>query len=220
MQTCRRHYPGGTAEVFRSLRFLSAAAAFPVPLAGRLPRCTFRGLRGVHSYCGLPARGVAQGNPLHRRLRRLRYLHRRSDCYRLERNLAGRELHPLKTHAFSRRTKGKNCPGSRSCQGAAVIDPPGPGYPLLGCVPAMPNSVSPGRNESRSRLPAFQACRLHSALITSDGRCTPSRNPIELPGKTSKNPSGVSPIPPTVAPDVHERTLGARFSRMNRQNEA
>src|SRR5262245_10232389 len=31
----------------------------------------------------------------------------RSGCYRLERPVAGWELHPLKTHAFARRTK--NC---------------------------------------------------------------------------------------------------------------
>ena len=40
--------------------------------------------------------------PFHQRLRRLCYLHRRSDCYRLERPVAGRELHPLKTCALSR----------------------------------------------------------------------------------------------------------------------
>src|SRR4051794_22459082 len=35
-----------------------------------------------------------------------RYLHYRSDCYRLERQVAGWELHPLKIAAFARRTKG------------------------------------------------------------------------------------------------------------------
>jgi hypothetical protein len=54
-------------------------AAFPVFTAGRLPHYAFRGLLSVHSRYGLPARGVARGDPLHRRLRR------RSDCYRLER---------------------------------------------------------------------------------------------------------------------------------------
>ena len=40
-----------------------------------------------------------------RRLRRLRYLHRRSDSFRLERsNLAGWDLHPLGLCALSRRT--------------------------------------------------------------------------------------------------------------------
>src|SRR5207253_328120 len=38
------------------------------------------------------------------RLRRGRHRPRRFDCYRLERPLAGWELHPLKTDAFSRRT--------------------------------------------------------------------------------------------------------------------
>src|SRR3954451_1884538 len=36
-----------------------ATAAFPVSAAGRLPHYLFRGLLGVHSRYGLPARGVA-----------------------------------------------------------------------------------------------------------------------------------------------------------------
>ena len=39
--------------------------------------------------CGRLFAGPPSG-PLHRRLRRCRYLHRRSDCYRLERPLPGR----------------------------------------------------------------------------------------------------------------------------------
>jgi hypothetical protein len=35
-------------------------AAFPETLAGRLPRQNFRGLLGVHSRYGLPARGIAK----------------------------------------------------------------------------------------------------------------------------------------------------------------
>jgi hypothetical protein len=81
-------------------------AVFPVPLLGRLPHYLFRGLLGVHSRYGLLARGVALGDPFHRRLRQYRYLHYRSDCYRLERSLAGWELHPLKIGALARRTKG------------------------------------------------------------------------------------------------------------------
>jgi hypothetical protein len=46
-----------------------------------------------------------KGDPLHRRLRQLRYLHYRSDCYRLERPVAGWDLHPLSVGAFSRRTE-------------------------------------------------------------------------------------------------------------------
>ena len=44
-------------------------------------------------------------DPFHRRLRPFRYLHGRFGCYRLERPVAGWELHPLKIHAFARRTR-------------------------------------------------------------------------------------------------------------------
>jgi hypothetical protein len=49
----------------------------------------FRGLLSVHSGYGLPARGVAYATLFHRRLQRFCYLHRRSDYYRLERQLPG-----------------------------------------------------------------------------------------------------------------------------------
>jgi hypothetical protein len=39
-------------------------------------------------------------DPFHRRLRRFRYLHRRSDCYRLERPVAGWDSNPLKTNTL------------------------------------------------------------------------------------------------------------------------
>jgi hypothetical protein len=44
-------------------------------------------------------------DPFHRRLRQYRYRYCRSDCYRPEQEEAGWDLHPLKNHAFSRRTK-------------------------------------------------------------------------------------------------------------------
>src|ERR1700730_4049990 len=60
MQTCRRHYPGGTTGRgdVAPLRE-PVTAAFPIPLLGRLPHSMFRGLLGVHSRYGLPARGTA-----------------------------------------------------------------------------------------------------------------------------------------------------------------
>ncbi len=96
----------------RSLK--PVTAAFPILLPGRLPHYGFRGLLGVHACYGLPARGVAQGDPFHRRLRQYRYLHCRSDCYRLERPLAGWELHPLKIGAFARRTRGTRIIAAKS----------------------------------------------------------------------------------------------------------
>jgi len=79
--------------------------AFPVLWPGRLPHQPFRGLHNVRYRCSLHARQITQGDPLHRRLRPLRFLHDRSDCYRLERELPGGfKLNPLRNRAFSRRT--------------------------------------------------------------------------------------------------------------------
>ena len=65
---------------------VSTVAAFPVILPGRHPHLSFRGLLNVHSRYDLPARCIAKATHWSRRLRRLRYLHRRSDSYRLERS--------------------------------------------------------------------------------------------------------------------------------------
>jgi hypothetical protein len=61
-----------------------AASAFPMLKQGRRTHWTFRGLLNVHSRYGLPARCIAEATHVSRRLRRLRYLHRRSDSYRPE----------------------------------------------------------------------------------------------------------------------------------------
>jgi hypothetical protein len=45
-----------------------------------------------------------QSDPLHRRLRRLRYLHRRSDCYRVERTSSRAGVSPAVDQRLSRRT--------------------------------------------------------------------------------------------------------------------
>ena len=55
LQTCRRHYPGGNGPVHSSLASRTAVG-LPLPKEGRLPRRPFRGLLGVHSRSGLPAR--------------------------------------------------------------------------------------------------------------------------------------------------------------------
>jgi hypothetical protein len=106
LQTCRRHYPGGTVQPRHSCLSPKArkrvlhSDGLPRSLAGRLPHRYFSGparrsltLRPACSrdrLCG----------PFHRRLRRFRYLHRRSDCFRLERQVAGRACTRWKTKAF------------------------------------------------------------------------------------------------------------------------
>jgi hypothetical protein len=59
VQPCPRPYPGGIAGGLVSLPDNPATAAFPIPLAGRLPRYDFRGLLGVHVSYGLAVRGAA-----------------------------------------------------------------------------------------------------------------------------------------------------------------
>jgi hypothetical protein len=88
VQTCRRHYPGGTTvRVGRSLK--NRDGGLPRVSAGSAPtlnisRPARRSLRVMACLLAGPPRG-----PFHRRLRRFRYLHDRSDCYRLEPQLPG-----------------------------------------------------------------------------------------------------------------------------------
>ena len=85
MPACRRHYPGRTE---RTCPLVLSSRLRPSPTNWRVSSCIklFRGLLSVHSRYGLQTRGVAYCDPFHRRLQRLRYLHRRSDCYRVERS--------------------------------------------------------------------------------------------------------------------------------------
>jgi hypothetical protein len=53
---------------------------------GQLLHYQFRGLLSVHSCYNLQTRRIALCDPFHRRLQRLRCLHRCSDCYRVERS--------------------------------------------------------------------------------------------------------------------------------------
>ena len=83
-----------------------AAAAFPIPVQGRRPHWSFRGLLNVHSRYGLPARRSRQAARLSRRLRRFRYLHRRSDSYRLERPSCRVGIAPTEDqHLFTAHTR-------------------------------------------------------------------------------------------------------------------
>src|SRR5262244_2690824 len=69
----------------RSL-LVPSTSAFPRLQMGQHLHYQFRGLLSVHSSYNLQTRRVAVCDPLHRRLRRLRCLHRRSGCYRVERS--------------------------------------------------------------------------------------------------------------------------------------
>ena len=74
--------------------YCSISVGLPRIQAGRLLHYPFRGLLSVHSRYGLHARRVAIATLLHRRLQRLRYLHRCFDCYRAERTSSRAGLAP------------------------------------------------------------------------------------------------------------------------------
>ena len=92
LPTCRRQYPGGPLGLDRSWDGLFQ----PFPCTQRRRpspyTCKVGDHIGLFEACstftgdyGLSARRVAKATRLSRRLRRFRYLHRRSDSYRLER---------------------------------------------------------------------------------------------------------------------------------------
>ena len=103
MSACRRHYPG-RFDGTDSLMTAPSTSAFPRLQIGRLLHYQFRGLLSVHSRYNLQTRQVALCDPLHRRLRRLCCLHRRSDCYRVERSSSRTGLSPAVVQRLSRRT--------------------------------------------------------------------------------------------------------------------
>jgi hypothetical protein len=71
-----------------------AITAFPVLWPGRLPHQPFRGLHGVRFSLRSACSPSHLRDPLHRRRRPLRFLHDRSDYYRLERKFAGWDCPP------------------------------------------------------------------------------------------------------------------------------
>ena len=102
--------PAGPSMSCRSTGFAlrlrpPTMAAFPVLANGSAPALSVSrpARRSLLVTACLLAKSPC--DPLHRRLRRLRCLRRRSDCYRLERPFAGRVSVPLKNDAFARRTQ-------------------------------------------------------------------------------------------------------------------
>src|SRR6267142_2686060 len=103
MSACCRHYPG-RIDGTDSLSAAPPTSTFPTLQLGRLLHYIFRGLLSVHSRYNLPTRRVALCDPLHRRLRPLCCLHRRSDCYRAERSSSRAGLSPAVVQRLSRHT--------------------------------------------------------------------------------------------------------------------
>jgi hypothetical protein len=88
VQTCRRHYPGGTAGEIRLLPWNQRRR--PSPILGWVGSHIFR-FGACSAFTHVTACLLAEPltGPFHRRLRQLRYLRYRSDCYWLEQQLPG-----------------------------------------------------------------------------------------------------------------------------------
>ncbi len=92
LRTCRRHYPGGIAGSDRSWDGLFQPfpsdpddVGLPRSYGGSAPTLSLsRPAQRSLLVTACPIAGPLYG-PFHRRLRRLRYLHRRSNCFRPER---------------------------------------------------------------------------------------------------------------------------------------
>jgi len=101
--TCRRHYPG---RITRARSLVPAARHRPSPSLGRVGSYV-KSLGACSAFTRVAARRLAESpwDPFHRRLRRLRCLRRRSDCYRLERPSCRAVSAPAENQRRSRRTK-------------------------------------------------------------------------------------------------------------------
>jgi len=86
--TCRSLYPGGSAGC--NCRLLPPHGSTSPQVRRVVFRIDFfEASSGVHSRYGLLLREVALRDPFHRRLRRVRFLPRRSDCYWAKRPFPG-----------------------------------------------------------------------------------------------------------------------------------
>ena len=99
LPTCRRHYPGRFDGLIRS--YFSINVGLPQKHGGSAPALIVsrpaQRLLTLRPACS-PSR---LSDPLHRRLRRLRFLHRRSDCYRVERTSSRAGLSPAVNQRLS-----------------------------------------------------------------------------------------------------------------------
>jgi len=99
---------------------ISIDCGLPCDKARSAPAIVFRGLLSVHSRYGLHARRVAK-RPLHRKLRQLRCLRCRFDCYRVERTSSRAGVTPAEVQRLSRRTLSTTIPKLRAEQSHTLV---------------------------------------------------------------------------------------------------
>jgi hypothetical protein len=172
VQACHHQYPGGTRGACRVVRGnpLCFPGRRPSPYSNRVGSHIgwFRALPSVHFRCGLPARRAARGDPWSRRLRRFRYLHRRSDSYRMERPVIRAGIAPLEIRALARRT----AIGTPTARGPPAIRVPTPIPPTAAVSAPTPRAGAvAGRARCGSRL----------GIENDLSRCNSRRRSFEYP---------------------------------------
>jgi hypothetical protein len=102
MPTCHRHYPGRLDE---ACSLVPLHRLRPSLCNSQVGSCNyFFGACSAFTHVMACTLAESPRDPFHRKLRQLRCLRCRFDCYRWSEPVPGRELHPLKSSAFSRRT--------------------------------------------------------------------------------------------------------------------
>jgi hypothetical protein len=101
--TCRRQYPGRSDGTCSLVRFHSLR---PSPKPGRVGSCISL-FEACSAFTHVTACTLARSpsDSLHQRLQQFRYLHRCSDCYRVERTSSRAGLSPAMDHHLSPRTR-------------------------------------------------------------------------------------------------------------------
>jgi hypothetical protein len=189
LPTCRRQYPGGPLGLDRSWDGLFQ----PFPCTQRRRpspyTCKVGDHIGLFEACstftgdyGLSARRVAKATRLSRRLRRFRYLHRRSDSYRLERPSCRVGLAPTEDQHLTRFTAHVESRCGAVVLGSAYLFP---ALSFAGASLASPwlrfhiPLIKPGGRFSRTRL--SDKALLHILLHTFAHERLPlrSRKPVQ-----------------------------------------
>ena len=129
LPTCHRHYPGRSDE---ACSLVPLHRLRPSLCNSQVGSCNcFFGACSAFTHVMACTLAESPCDPLHRKLRQLRCLRCRFDCYRVERTSSGRELHPLKSSAFHGALLRKlSCPAGKRfsnpsfCSGSVYIDSP------------------------------------------------------------------------------------------------
>jgi hypothetical protein len=113
MPTCHRHYPGRSDGVYS---LVPLHRPRPSLCNSQVGSCNcFFGACSAFTHVMACTLAESPSNPLHRKLRQLRYLRCRFDCYRVERTSSWAGVAPAEVQRLSRRTFSPTIHSRRRC---------------------------------------------------------------------------------------------------------